>query len=90
VRAALLAAGFVVARGASTGTKSETTLAMTPSAALRAPARRRTLLGTEWLDRWRRSHSRAPSDVAADDQAFAERIIGHVQFQRVNEVARQR
>jgi queuine tRNA-ribosyltransferase len=89
VRAALLAAGFVVARGVPTGTKSETTLAMTPSAALRAVARGRTLLGAEWLDRWRRSHTRAPSDVEADDPAFAERIIGHVQFQRVNEVARQ-
>jgi queuine tRNA-ribosyltransferase len=81
VRAALLAAGFVVGRGVPTGTKSETTLAMTPAAALRAVARGRTLLGAEWLDRWRRSHTRTPSDVAADDHAFAERITGHAQFQ---------
>src|SRR5437867_11989718 len=81
VRAALLAAGFVVGRGVPTGTKSETTLAMTPSAALRSVARGRALLGAEWLERWRRSDARVPSDVPADGHAvFAERILGLAQF----------
>lgn len=88
VRAALLAAGFVVGRGAPTGTKPETTLAMTPVAARRAVARGRVLLGTDWLERWRRSHARVPSDVPADDHAvFTERIMGHAQFRVTAEPA---
>ena len=88
VRAALLAAGFVVGRGVPTGTKPETTLAMTPSAALRSVARGRVLLGTEWLERWRRSDARVPSDVPADGHAvFAERIMGLAQFRGASEPA---
>jgi queuine tRNA-ribosyltransferase len=87
VRAALLAAGFVVGRGVPTGSRSETTVALTPLAALRSAARGRVLLGTEWLERWRRSHTRVPSDVPADDHAFAERIVGHAQFQGTREPA---
>ena len=75
VRAALLAAGFHVARGAATGPKAETTVAMTPRAALRAAVRRRAPLGPEWLARWERSEARFPSDVPPDAQgAFIERI----------------
>jgi queuine tRNA-ribosyltransferase len=82
VRAALLAAGFVVARGAPTGRKPETTLAMTPAAARHASARGRVVLGPEWLDRWRRSHARFPSDVpTAGHSALGERIAGLPQFQ---------
>jgi queuine tRNA-ribosyltransferase len=81
VRAALLAAGFVVARGAPTGTRSETTLAMTPTAALRSVERRRMVLGAEWLERWRRSDAKFPSDVPIEGHAsFAERITGLGQF----------
>ena len=81
VRAALLAAGFVVARGAPTGRKPETTLAMTPAAALHAGVRGRVVLGAEWLDRWRRSHTRFPSDVPATGHAaLGERIAGLAQF----------
>ncbi len=81
VRAALLAAGFHVGRGAPTGTKEETTVAMTPAAVLRHAARGRALLGVEWLDRFRRSDARFPSDVPADGHvAFAERILGLPQF----------
>jgi queuine tRNA-ribosyltransferase len=77
----MLAAGFVVARGAPTGRRPETTLAMTPAAALHARARGRVVLGAEWLDRWRRSDARFPSDVpAAGHTALAERIIGLAQF----------
>jgi len=82
VRAAMLAAGFVVARGAPTGAKSETTLAMTPIAAPHARERGRVLLGSEWLERWRRSDAKFPSDVAADGHgAFSERILGLAQLQ---------
>src|SRR6185295_18070253 len=66
VRAALLGAGFVVGRGVPTGTKPETTVAMTPAAALRAGLRGRVLLGADWLGRWRRSDARVPGDVSAD------------------------
>src|SRR5439155_178870 len=69
VRAALLAAGFVVGRGVPTGTKPETTLAMTPSAALRSVARGRELhVG---------AHTLVPrpigldGDVTADDGLLA-------------------
>lgn len=82
VRAALLAAGFLVARGAATGTKSETTLAMTPLAARQATRRGRALLGPEWLGRWQRSAAKMPSDVpAADSAVFAERLLALPQFQ---------
>jgi queuine tRNA-ribosyltransferase len=81
VRAALLAAGFVVARGAPTGRKPETTLAMTPAAALHAGSRGRVVLGPDWLDRWRRSHARFPSDVPpAGHSALGDRIAGLPQF----------
>jgi len=81
VRAAMLAAGFVVARGAPTGTKTETTLAMTPAAALHASARGRVLLDADWLGRWQRSDAKFPSDLPGDGQsAFAERIVSRAQF----------
>jgi queuine tRNA-ribosyltransferase len=81
VRAALLAAGFAVGRGAPTGARPETTLAMTPIARHRAAARGRALLGTEWLDRFRRSHTKLPADVAvADEGAFVQRVTSHLQF----------
>ena len=81
VRSALLAAGFIVARGAPTGRKSETTLAMTPAAAVHASARGRVLLGPEWLERWRRSRTRFPSDVPVDGHAaLGERIAALPQF----------
>lgn len=84
VRAGLLAAGFHVARGAATGTKLQTTLAMTPLAALRAAARGRVLLGATWLERWRRSDARFPRDVPPEAQAdLAERILVAPQFMAI-------
>ena len=81
VRAAMLAAGFVVARGAPTGSKPETTLAMTPTAALHAVSRGRVVLGPEWLERWKRSDAKFPSDVgAAEHSALGERIADLPQF----------
>jgi len=57
VRAALLAAGFYVAMGRGTGPKAETTIGLTPRAAVdrdgRELAHGRELLGEEWLAKWR-------------------------------------
>ena len=76
----MLAAGFFVARGAATGPKSETSIALTAGAARGAGARHE-LLGRAWLARWERSHARFPADLAASDEAvFCGRIREHVQF----------
>lgn len=83
VRAALLAAGFYVAQGAPTGSKRETTIALTPPAAVSRRTGNRKLLAADWLERWRRSDARYPADIPAEGQAeFAARIEGHPQFAR--------
>lgn len=88
VRTALLAAGFVVARGAPTGTRAATTLAMTPLAARSAETRGRVLLGREWLERFRRSDARFPSDVPpAGHAALAQRIEALEQFRNLRDDA---
>lgn len=81
VRAAMLAAGFVVARGDATGRRPETTIALTPAAARREDVPRRALLDHEWLGQWRRSDAKFPSDVPSGAQAaVAERIERASQF----------
>jgi queuine tRNA-ribosyltransferase len=81
VRTAMLGAGFVVGRGAPTGRRPETTLAMTPAAARSAAARGRVLLGPEWLEQWRRSDAKFPSDVpSAGRPSLGERIESLAQF----------
>lgn len=81
IRAALSVAGFVVGRGAPTGAKAETTLAMTPLAATHARERGREVLGAEWLARWLRSDAKFPSDVGPEAQAsFGERLVELPQF----------
>lgn len=54
VRARMLAAGWFVASGASTGPKSDTTIASTSR-----EGDQRAWLGAEWLGRWERSQARA-------------------------------
>ena len=77
IRAALLAAGFHVAKGKSIGEKQETTIALTPAA---LPTRHE-VLGEEWLGRWSRSHTKIPPEVGAEQQAEFERMIReHAQF----------
>jgi len=81
VRSAMLAAGFIVARGVPTGWRTDTTVAMTPLAASHAASRGRQLLGRPWLERWQRSEARFPSDVVASAEVeIAERIVGLAQF----------
>lgn len=80
-RAALLTAGFLVARGRSTGAKQETTIAFTPAAKGRPLASRHELLGPEWLAKWQRSAARIPEWLAAEErEAFEQAILDHPQF----------
>ncbi len=82
-RAALLAAGFFVAKGRPAGAKEETTIALTPPALGDAVARGYSLLAAEWIGRWNRSHAKFPAEIPPDQQpAFAELIRGHAQFVR--------
>ena len=81
VRAAMLAAGFWVARGDATGPRPETSVALGPGALAGVRNRGRTLLDARWLDRWRRSHAGFPADVGDDLRPeVAARIEGHPQF----------
>lgn len=77
-RAAMIAAGFWVARGRNAGEKKETTLALTQSAV----RERHELLGEEWLAKWRRSTARFPADVGgAEREETEKKIFGAPQFQ---------
>jgi queuine tRNA-ribosyltransferase len=79
IRAALLAAGFHIARGRSTGDKVETTIALTP-AACRVPSRHE-MLGSDWLAKWNRSGAKFPADVPPEQHSkFEEAIRQHPQF----------
>ncbi len=78
-RAAMLAAGFFVAAGCSTGTRQETTVAMTRLAFETLPSRE--LIGKNWLEKWGRSQAPFPSDTPESEiGALAERIRQHPQF----------
>ena len=80
-RAALLVAGFYVAKGRSTGDKVETTIAFTPAAAPTPFALRHELLGADWLGKWHRSAARIPSWLpAAEQPAFEQGVLNHPQF----------
>ena len=83
VRVALLSAGFSVGAGVGTGPKADTTLAFSRAdGAQRHPLAPR-LLGEEWLVRWRRSDSKFPANLAADERVeFAKRLEAHPQFAR--------
>ncbi|MBI3395091.1 MAG: tRNA guanosine(34) transglycosylase Tgt [Spirochaetia bacterium] len=85
IRAALLASGFFVAKGLGTGSKTETTFALTKAAILRrGSGKPPDLLGTDWLLRWSRSDARFPLDVSRQDEdAVTRRIQSHEQFQNM-------
>jgi queuine tRNA-ribosyltransferase len=78
VRAAMLAAGFYVAKGRGTGPKSETTIGLSPAAA--AVAHCHELLGQEWLAKWRRSDAQVPFGSRAEDPSWRDAVLGHPQF----------
>jgi queuine tRNA-ribosyltransferase len=78
VRAAMLAAGFYVAKGRGTGPKAETTIGLTPRAA--AMPHDRELLGEEWLGKWRRSDAQAPPGIDTADESWRAAITKHPQF----------
>ena len=80
-RAALLAAGFFVARGRNAGEKVETTIALTPAALRCSRASRREFLSRDWLAKWNRSAAKFPSDVSLEQRPAFEKIIReHEQF----------
>jgi queuine tRNA-ribosyltransferase len=80
-RAALLAAGFHLARGRNAGEKIETTIALTPAALRSSFAPQRELLASDWFAKWNRSTAKFPADVAAHERSAFEKIIrGHEQF----------
>jgi queuine tRNA-ribosyltransferase len=84
IRAALLAAGFYVARGCSTVDKTDTTIALTPEAFRAPPSAPRELLAEEWLGKWGRSSAKFPADISPEEQqAFEQAIRSHPQFQGV-------
>ena len=78
VRAAMLAAGFYVAKGRGTGPKAETTIALSARAA--AVPHARELLGAEWLAKWRRSDAQEPMGTDAQDDSWRDAVLGHPQF----------
>ena len=80
VRAAMLAAGFYVAKGCATGPKGETTIGLSPRAA--AAAHGRELLGQEWLAKWARSEAQVPFGSTEKDDSWREAILAHPQFSR--------
>ncbi len=83
-RVALLAAGFHVAAGRSTGDKTETTIALTPQA-VRDDL---DLLSSDWLAKWKRSTARFPADVPHSEHSAWEKVIlDHAQFQHLNRPA---
>jgi queuine tRNA-ribosyltransferase len=78
VRAAMLAAGFYVAKGRATGSKGETTIGLTARAA--AAAHGRELLGQEWLAKWARSDAQIPFGSTAQDDTWRQAVLAHPQF----------
>ena len=83
-RAALLVAGFYIARGRSTVDKLDTTIALTPGAVGTSSPRQHELLTAEWLARWGRSSAKFPAGLPADQHAsFEQAIRTHPQFQGV-------
>jgi queuine tRNA-ribosyltransferase len=80
----MLAAGFHVARGRSTGDKTETTIALTAEAARQD----HDLLAADWLAKWRRSTARFPADLSATEHpAWEDVILRHEQFRDLGDDA---
>jgi queuine tRNA-ribosyltransferase len=83
IRAALLAAGFYVARGCGVGDRAETTIALTPAAQAATSGSRYQLLASEWIGRWERSDAKLPAEMAGHASSVFERAVReHRQFER--------
>lgn len=81
VRVSLLSAGFNVATGTGTGPKSDTTLAFTTKLDLKKHPRFSALLGSKWLDKWRRSQAQFPKGLSDHEkQELKDQIENHPQF----------
>ena len=81
-RVALLAAGFLVAKGRSTGEKVETTIALTPQALGLRTGQYRELLAADWLAKWNRSRAKFPEGMPeCEHETFDKVIRSHPQFQ---------
>lgn len=83
VRTAILAAGFHVAPGQGTGKKTETTIALTRGAVSRRLKvdPEFSLLGAPWLERWKRSHAKFPTDSTEDEmKKDTALVLNHPQF----------
>jgi queuine tRNA-ribosyltransferase len=78
IRAAMLAAGFYVAKGRGTGPKAETTIGLSPLAAIARHTHE--LLGAEWLAKWRRSDAKAPFGSLEAETSWHEAVSEHPQF----------
>jgi queuine tRNA-ribosyltransferase len=78
VRAAMLAAGFYVAKGRATGPKGETTIGLSARAA--ATVHGRELLGQEWLAKWERSDAQVPFGSTEQDESWRQAVLTHPQF----------
>jgi queuine tRNA-ribosyltransferase len=76
VRAAMLAAGWFVGRGISSGPKGETTVAYSSTAYKQGLTRE--LLDDLWLSRWGRSDAQQP--IGAEGVDYTERVRNHRQF----------
>ena len=78
VRGALIAAGFYTGIGAGTGPKADTTAAFTT---MDIKNRDIELLGSEWLERFKRSSSKFSTEASEDERVEIERLIlNHPQF----------
>ncbi|HKB91295.1 MAG TPA: tRNA guanosine(34) transglycosylase Tgt [Opitutaceae bacterium] len=81
VRVALLSAGFFVGEGAGTGPKADTTVAFTRASGADGHPLSPRLLGEEWLARWKRSTSKSPATLSAEERIrFEHGIESHPQF----------
>ena len=84
VRSAMLAAGFCVGAGVSSGPKPETTIAWKQIEGV-STTLSHIPLGAEWLARRARSTAKFAPEIAADRIALLEqRVVGHSQFHRQN------
>jgi queuine tRNA-ribosyltransferase len=80
-RAALLLAGFYVAKGKGSGPKQDTTAAIkldSPKA-----AQHFEFLDSSWLERWTRSDNKLPEDLKSEElETLAIRLKAHPQFSK--------